>query len=221
MSYDLIVASRLLVNTYREGVGAGRRKILNTNFSVWNHPIRMKFLVAAATECHAHDFLNDLLDVARDKNALMTGPIVFEQMCHWADNLRFKEPAFELAQKSLTLRPPKQLHKRCADMAYKGQWMWAGMLFPYIKDETVVVSVYTELLARIEATDRGVQRHECLCNTLHQLITHDAQGLQRWKALPHTVHTLSVAEKIDAQLVKDQLEKSLDPNARNALKRKM
>lgn len=221
MSYDLIVASRLLVNTYGEEVGVGRQKILNTNFSVWNHPIRMKFLVAAATECHADDFLNDLLDVSRDKNALMTGPIVFEQMYHWADNLRFKKPAFELAQKSLTLRPPKQLHSRCADMAYKGQWMWAGLLFPYIKDEKVVVSVYKALLGRIEVADSNPSRKEHLCNELHQLITHDAQGLQRWKTLPHTAHTLSVAEKIDAQLVKDEIEKSLDPTERPAAKRKM
>ena len=221
MSYDLIIDSRKLVELRNTKNHDQLYKILKSEFSKWNHPIRMKFLVAAATECHAHDFLNDLLDIARDKNALMTGPIVFEQMYHWADKQNFKQHAFELAQKSLTLRPPKQLHNRCADMAYKGQWMWAGMLFPYIKDEKVVVSVYKALLERIEVAGSSLSRKDHLCNELHQLIVHDAQGLQRWKTLPHTAHTLSVAEKIDAQLVKDEIEKSLDPIERHAAKRKM
>lgn len=222
--YDLIVESRKLVDMYDGCDETQRRKILRTEFSKWNHPIRMKFLVGAGVERHAHEFLDALLDVAREKNALLTGPLVFEQVQYMAHHFQFKSQSFDLAQKSLTLRPPKQLHYRCHALADKGLWRWAGLLFPYIKDNAVVEHVYHSLLKRmgeIYQSGQGTHRFETFSDDLYYMITHDPKGMERWAALSGVATYFPIAQSIEAKLSKHSLQDALVDVERPVSVRKM
>lgn len=202
----------------------GVHKILKSEFSKWNHPIRMKFLVGAATQQHANELLYALLECAHDKKAALVGPLVFEQVYYLADNWRFKTHAFELAQKSLALRPPKQLHIRCDDMARKGQWLWAGALFPYIKEQKVILDVYRALIHKMTAclgnTEDG-QQFERLSGDLHNLFTKDSKGLEHWNILRSEVACFAVSSIIEAQLSKESLKQALGDVQRPSIQRKL
>lgn len=222
--YDLIVESRKLVDMYDRSDENERQKILRAQFSKWNHPIRMKFLVGAGVERHAHEFLDALLDVSREKNALLAGPLVFEQVQYMAHHFQFQSQAFDLAQKSLTLRPPKQLHYRCHALADKGLWRWAGLLFPYIKDNAVVEHVYHSLLKRMAETFQSGQdshRFETFSDDLYYMITHDPKGMERWAALSGVATHFPIVQSIEAKLSKHSLQNALVDVERPVSVRKM
>lgn len=224
MSYDLIKDAAILVEKYRSEPSCHAHKILKSEFSKWNHPIRMKFLIGAGVERCAHDFLDDLLDLAREKNALMVGPLVFEQVQYMAHHVQFKNHAFDLAAKSLTLRPPKQLHQRCHAFGNKGLWRWAGLLIPHIKDDNVVFDVYDNLIGRMtECLDDMLlqDRFETLSNDLYYMITHDPKGMERWAAISQVATYFAIPQSIDAKLSKQWLEESLEQIDRPSSVRKM
>lgn len=224
MSYDLIRDARILVEQALSTPASGLPKLLKSEFSKWNHPIRMKFLVSAGVERYAHEFLDALLDVAHDRNALLVGPLVFEQVQYMARHFQFKDQAFDLTQKSLTLRPPKQLHYRCHALADKGLWRWAGLLFPYIKDNAVVEHVYHSLLKRmgeIYQSGQDLHRFETFSDDLYYMITHDPKGMERWTALSGVATYFPITQSIDAKLSKQSLQDALVDVERSVSVRKM
>lgn len=224
MSYDLIKDAAILVEKYRSEPSCHAHKILKSEFSKWNHPIRMKFLIGAGVERCAHEFLDDLLDLAREKNALMVGPLVFEQVKYMAHHFQFEKQAFDLAAKSLTLRPPKQLHQRCDALGNKGLWRWAGLLIPHIKDDNFVFHVYENLIGRMtECLDDLLlqDRFERFSDDLYYMITHDPKGMERWASISKVEVYFPIVQHIDAKLSKQWLEDSLQQIDRPPSVRKM
>lgn len=225
MSYDLIFDAHKLVEVCTTESPDQLVKILRSEFSKWNHPIRMKFLVGAAVEHHAHVFLNALLDVSKDKNALITGPLVFQQVYYLAEHYQFKQHAFDLAKKSLTLQPPKQLHQKCMTMADKGQWLWAGLLFPYIQDQKIISNVYLQLMGRMDECRFDpllVDRFEGYSNNLYTLVTEDPKRDERWVFLMgENVLYYPIGTVIEAALNKQNIQKELEGMDHTISKRKM
>lgn len=225
MSYDLIFDARKLVEVCTAANHEQLVKILKSEFSKWNHPIRMKFLVGAAVEYQDHAFLNALLDVSKDKNALVTGPLVFQQVYHLAGHYQFKQHAFDLAKKSLTLQPPKQLHQKCMTMTNKGQWLWAGLLFPYINEQKIISNVYCELMGRMDECrfDPLLEnRFEEYSENLYTLVTEDPKRDERWAFLmKENVLCYPIGAVIEAALNKQSIQAQLDGISSTTSKRKM
>lgn len=208
MSYDLFRNANQLVSQYTPDERG--RAFLTSEFGKWNHPIRMKFVVSAAVAHNTYQFLHDLLDIAQEKNALMVGPLVFEQVYSLADNVHVKHQVYEVAKKSLTLRPPKQLHGRCQNLALKNNWRWVGLLIPYLKDDGIVVRLHNQLIADIlywsEHTDQmGKNQAETLSNALEEMFFNDPRGAERWKQVSPDVLRTSGGQAIEARWNKDKL----------------
>lgn len=223
MSYDLINKAAILVGKSLSDPSQDM-KLLKSEFSKWNHPVRMKFLVSAAVKAHAHEFLDNLIDVAQNKNAVMVGPLIFEQVQHLADNVYFKHHAYELAQKSLALDTPKQLQQLCEDFSLKGQWRWAGLLFPHIKNQSVILGVYLQLMGRMTESldDMWLQdRFENLSTDLHFLFANDPKGLQHWNLLKNEVLRFSMGSTIESHLMKQSLHHAIGSGENSAAKRKI
>jgi len=224
MSYDLFRSAHQLVTQYTPDERG--RALLKSEFGRWNHPIRMKFVVAAAVEHNTYQFLKDLLDIAQDKNALMVGPLVFEQVYFLADNVHVKHQAYEVAKKSLTLRPPKQLHSRCQNLSLKNQWRWVGLLIPYIKDDDMVLRLHNQLIADIlyysEHTDQMAKNQaETLSHALEEMFLNDPRGAERWKNVSRNVLKTSGGQAIEARLSKDAIRSAVDSEESRVVKRKM
>lgn len=224
MSYDLMTEAIILVEQSLSNPLQDMSKLLKSEFSKWNHPIRMKFLVSAAVGAHAHDFLYNLMDVAQHKNAVMVGPLIFEQVQHLADNVYFKHHAYELAKRSLTLAAPKQLQQRCEDFSLKGQWRWAGLLFPHIKNQSVILDVYLQLMGRMTECldDTWLQeRFENLSTDLHFLFVNDPKGSQHWNLLKKEVLDFSIAPTIENHFIAQSLQHAIGSAGNCATKRKI